>query len=67
MDKLILNKVQKKLWTYFIVNFITNLLLVVNKEAILVVYDKMSKMIHFIATIEKMAIERLACLFRNNM
>ena len=43
------------------------LLLVVGKNAILVVYDKLSKITYFVATIEEMSVERLASLFRNNI
>ena len=43
------------------------LLLVVGKNAILVVYDKLSKITYFVATMEEMSVERLASLFRNNI
>jgi len=44
-----------------------NLLLVVGKNAILAVYDKLSKITYFVATMEEMSVERLASLFRNNI
>lgn len=50
-----------------IVNFITKLLLVVRKDAILIVYNRLSKIIHFVATTEKISVEGLARLFRDNM
>jgi len=49
------------------VDFITKLPLVVRKDVILVVYDKLSKMMHFVATIERMSVEELVRLFRNNI
>jgi len=65
--KLKLSKVPEKPWMYLTVDFITKLLLVAGKDAILVVYDRLSKMIHFVATTEGMSVERLARLFRNNI
>ena len=50
-----------------IVDFITKLLLVAGKNAILVVYDRLSKMTYFIATTERISAERLARLFRDNI
>ena len=41
------NKVPKKLWIYFTVDFITKLLLVVEKNMILVVCNRLSKIAHF--------------------
>jgi len=49
------------------VDFITKLPLVARKDAILVVCDRLSKMMHFVATTEGMSAERLARLFRNNV
>jgi len=54
------NKVQEKPWTYLIVDFITKLSLVVGKDIILVVYNRLSKIAHFVATIERTSTERLA-------
>ena len=62
-----MNGVPEKPWMYLTVDFITKLLLVVGKNVILVVYDRLSKIAHFIATIERMMVEGLARLFRNNM
>jgi len=50
---------------YFTVDFITKLLLVAEKYVILVVCDRLFKMVHF-AT-EGMTAEELARLFRDNM
>jgi len=41
--KLIANEVLEKVWTYLTVYFITKLLLVAEKDAILVVCDRLSK------------------------
>ena len=41
--------------------------LVVKKDAILVIYDRLSKMMHFVATTEETLMEGLARLFRNNI
>ena len=49
------------------VDFITKLLLVAGKDAILVVYNRLSKMTHFVVTIEEILAEGLARLFRDNM
>jgi len=57
VGKLMTNEVPKKLWTYLIVDLITKLLLVLKKDVILVVYDKLSKMIHFVATTEGISVE----------
>jgi len=49
------------------VDFITKLPIVAGKDAILVVCDRLSKMIHFVATTEGTSVERLAKLFRDNV
>ena len=49
------------------VDFITKLLVVVGKDAILVVCDRLSKITHFMATTEETSAEGLARLFRDNM
>jgi len=41
------NEVLKKLWIYLMVDFITKLQLVAEKDVILVVCDKLSKMAYF--------------------
>jgi len=61
------NEVLEKLWMHLIVDFITKLLLVVGKDVILVVCDRLSKIVYFITIIEKTLAEGLAILFRNNM
>jgi len=49
------------------VDFITKLPVVAGKDAILVVCDMLSKMVHFVATTEGMSVERLARLFKDNV
>ena len=48
-------------------DFITKLPVVAGKDAILVVCDRLSKMIHFVATIEGILAEGLVRLFRDNI
>ena len=48
---------------YLIVDFITKLLLVVEKDIILIVYNRLFKMIYFMVII----IEKLARLLRDNI
>jgi len=67
VGKLIVNKVLEKLWMYLIVDFIMKLLLVIGKNAILVVCDKLFNMVHFVATTKEMSVEGLARLLRNNI
>jgi len=49
------------------VDFITKLLLVAGKDAILVVCNKLSKMMYFVVTTEKIPVEELARIFRDNV
>ena len=65
VGKLNLSEVLEKPWTYLIVDFITKLLVVARKNAILVICNRLSKMIHFVATIEGISAEGLARLFRD--
>ena len=65
--KLKLSKVLEKLWTYLIVDFITKLLLVARKNTILMVYNRLSKITHFVATTNGTLAERLVQLFRDNV
>ena len=67
VGKLKLSKVPEKLWTHIMVDFIIKLPIVAGKDMILVVYDKLSKMTHFVTTMEGPLAEGLARLFRNNM
>jgi len=65
--KLKLSEVLEKLWTHLMVDFIMKLLVVARKDTILVVCDRLSKMMHFVATTEETSAEGLARLFRDNM
>ena len=63
VGKLKLSEVPKKPWSHLMVDFITKLLVVAGKDAILVVCDRLSKMIHFVAMTEGTTAEGLARLF----
>ena len=65
--KLKLGEVPEKLWTHISVDFITKLPMVARKDAILVVYDRLSKMMYFVAIMERKTAEGLARLFRDNV
>ena len=67
VGKLKLSEVLQKTWSHLIVDFITKLLVVAGKDAILVVCDRLSKMTHFVATTEGTSAEGLARLFRDNV
>ncbi len=67
MKRLIVNKVLEKPWIYLTMNFIMKLLLVVEKNMILVVCNRLSKMIYFVAIIKGISVEELAKLFRDNI
>ena len=62
-EKLMPNPIPEKPWSHILADFITKLLLAQGYDAILVVYDCFSKMVHFIATTEKTSAEGLAKLF----
>ena len=66
-EKLKLSEVPEKPQTHLIVDFIMKLLIVAGKDAILVVCDRLSKIIYFVVTTEKTSAEGLARLFKNNM
>ena len=67
VGKLKLSEVPEKLWTHLMVDFIMKLPVVVGKDAILVVCDRLFKMMHFVAITEGISVEGLARLFRDNM
>ena len=66
-DKLIPNLIPEKPWSYILADFITKLPLAQGYDLILVVVDKLTKMAHFILTMEKILAEELTRLFRNNI
>jgi len=65
--KLKLSEILEKPWIYLTVDFIMKLPVVAGKDAILVVCDRLLKMIYFVAAMEKMSAEKLARLFRENV
>ena len=67
VGKLKLNEVLRKLWMHLTVDFIIKLPVVAGKDAILVVCDRLFKIMHFVATTEETSAEGLARLFRNNI
>jgi len=67
VGKLKLSEVPKKPWSHLTVDFITKLPVVAGKDVVLVVYDRLSKITHFVATTEGMSAEGLARLFRDNV
>ena len=66
-EKLKLSEVLERSQTYLTVDFITQLPLVVGKNVILVVCNKLSKILHFVVAIEGTSAEELARLFRDNI
>ena len=67
VGKLKLGEVLEKPWIHILVDFITKLPIVTEKDVILVVCNRLSKITHFVATTEGMTAEGLARLFRDNM
>jgi len=65
--KLMPNSILEKLWTHISADFITKLPLAQGYDSILVVVDRLTKMVHFIPTTEKTSAEGLARLFRDNV
>jgi len=65
--KLMSNTIPEKPWSHILADFITKLPLAQGYDAILVVCNRFSKMVHFIATTEKTSVEGLAKLFRDHV
>jgi len=65
--KLMPNSIPEKPWTHILADFITKLPLAQGYDSILVVVNRLTKMVHFIPTTEKTSAEELARLFRDNM
>ena len=61
------NSIPEKPQTYILADFITKLPLAQGYDSILVVVDKLTKMVHFIPTTERTLAEGLVWLFRDNM
>ena len=65
--KLKLSEVPEKPQTHLIVDFITKLPLMAEKDAILVVCNRLFKMTYFVATTEGTLAKELVRLFKDNM
>jgi len=61
------NSIPEKPWMHILADFITKLPLAQGYDSILVVVDWLTKMVHFIPTMEKTLAEGLARLFRDNV
>jgi len=65
--KLMPNSIPEKPWTHILADFITKLPLAQGYDLILVVVDRLTKMVNFIPTIKRTSAEGLAQLFRDNV
>jgi len=61
------NSIPKKPWLYISADFITKLPLAQEYDLILVVVDRLTKIVYFIPTTEKTLAEGLVQLFRDNV
>jgi len=61
------NSILEKPWMHISADFITKLPLAQEYDSILVVVDRLTKIVHFIPTTEKTSAEGLAQLFRDNV
>ena len=61
------NEVPEKPWTYLIVTFITKLPIIAEKDVVLIVCNRLSKIVYFVATTKEISAEELVRLFRDNM
>jgi len=61
------NSIPERPWTHILADFITKLPLAQGYDSILVVVDRLTKIVHFIPTTEKTSVEGLARLFRDNV
>ena len=66
-DKLMSNSIPERPWIHILANFITELPLAQKYNSILVVVNRLTKIVYFISTTEKMSAEGLARLFRDNV
>jgi len=66
-DKLMPNSIPEKPWTHILADFIIKLPIAQGYDSILVVVDRLTKIVYFIPTIEKTSAEGLAKLFRDNV
>ena len=61
------NLIPEKPWTYISADFITKLPIAQGYNSILVVVNRLTKMVYFISTTEKTSAEELARLFKDNV
>ena len=61
------NSILEKPWVHILADFITKLPLAQGYDSILVVVNRLTKMVYFISTMEKTSAEGLARLFRDNI
>jgi len=67
VGKLMPNSIPEKPWIHISADFITKLPLAQGYDSILVVVDRLTKMVYFIPTMEKTLAEGLVRLFRDNV
>jgi len=67
VGKLMPNLIPEKPWTHISADFITKLPIAQGYNSILVVVDRLMKIVHFIPITEKTSAEGLARLFRDNV
>jgi len=65
--KLMPNSIPERPWIYISADFTTKLPLAQEYNSILVVVDRLTKMVHFIPTTEKILAEGLTRLFKDNV
>ena len=65
--KLMPNSIPEKPWMHILADFITKLPLAQGYDSILVVVNRLTKMVHFIPTTEKTSAKGLVRLFRDNV
>jgi len=61
------NLIPERPWMHILVDFITKLPIVQGYDSILVVVDRLTKMVYFISTIEKTLAGGLTRLFKDNV
>ena len=67
VGKLIANKVPERPYTHLMVDFITKLPLVAEKNIILIKYNRLLKITYFVTITKEISREKLARLFKNNI
>jgi len=67
VGKLMPNSISEKPWMHILADFIIKLPLAQGYDLILVVVNRLTKMVYFIPTTERTSTEELAKLFRDNM